>query len=276
MAGLRRAVLIVLLLGAVAAVYGFFIEPSRLIVRRTTVAVSNWPAELSGLRVVLISDVHAGAPFIKETKLRRMVAMANAEQADLILLLGDYTTQGVIGGTPMPPEDFAPILGELRAVHGVYAILGNHDGWFDAARIESALELAGIRVLRNESKQVAVRGRRLMLYGLADVLTDRPDVRPIAALAQPVIVMTHSPDMFPMIPAGVALTVAGHTHGGQIRLPFIGPLIVPSVFGRRYAAGHIVERGRDLYVTTGVGTSIIPVRIGVVPEITRLEIVRRP
>src|SRR5689334_18499958 len=131
MAELRRAAAIVLLLTAVATVYGFLIEPSRLMVRRRTVAVANWPTELSRLRVVLISDVHAGAPFINEKKLRRMVALANEQQPDLILLLGDYVTQGVLGGTQTPPEELAVILRGLRALHGVYAVLGNHDGWLD-------------------------------------------------------------------------------------------------------------------------------------------------
>ena len=90
----------------------------------------------------------------------------------------------------------------------------------------------------------------------------------------PVIVITHNPDVFPLVPNRVCLTIAGHTHGGQVALPLVGRLIVPSKYGQRYAIGHIREEGRDLFVTSGVGTSIIPVRFRVPPEIVFLEITR--
>ena len=143
-------------------------------------------------------------------------------------------------------------------------------------RVRGALTAAGIRVLENEAVRVGRDGQELWVVGLADLWTRRPD--PAGALravpdGAPVVVLTHSPDVFPTIPARVALTLAGHTHGGQVVLPLIGPPIVPSDYGRRYAAGHVVEGGRHLFVTTGIGTSIVPIRLGVPPEIAVLTLV---
>jgi predicted MPP superfamily phosphohydrolase len=113
------------------------------------------------------------------------------------------------------------------------------------------------------------------LAGLADLATGDTNIgRALEDVPDgaSVLVLTHQPDVFPEIPDRVALTLAGHTHGGQVRLPFVGPVIVPSQYGARFAAGHIVEEGRHLFVSTGVGTSIIPVRMFVVPQIDVLHL----
>jgi uncharacterized protein len=266
---MTRAIVAALIL---TALYGVVIEPSRLVVREYPLALPQLPADLSGVRVALVADIHAGAPWIRERKLRRIVSEVNAAKPDLILLLGDYVTMAVLGGRRIAPERLTPILSGLRAPYGTYAVLGNHDGWFNRTRVSASLERAGITVLRNESSSIAIGTTRLTLLGLADVRTDAPDLSAVASLPQPVIVMTHSPDVFPKIRTPVLLTVAAHTHGGQVRLPLLGSLIVPSVYGQRYARGHIVERGQHLFVSTGIGTSLLPVRIGVVPEITILEL----
>jgi hypothetical protein len=130
-------------------------------------------------------------------------------------------------------------------------------------------------VLENEAVRIEREGRGFWLGGVADLWTRRPDVE--GTLRQvntddPVILFTHNPDIFPNVPARVALTVAGHTHGGQVNLPFLGRPVVPSKFGQRYAFGHVVEGGRHLFVSGGVGTSIIPVRFRVPPEIVILKL----
>jgi predicted MPP superfamily phosphohydrolase len=283
---MRRGIRWVILLAVVAvAIDGFFIEPSRLVVRHHSLTLPDLPVELSGIRIAIISDIHAGSPFVKEAKLRRIVRETNREKPDVILLLGDYVSAAVLGGKRIAPETLAPILGEFRSPLGTFAVLGNHDGWLGAPRVRQAFEQAGIRVLRNEHARVEwsagdLAGERrrvggagpLSLYGLADLRTDKPNVDRIAEIPAPVIVMTHSPDPFPSIRTPVVLTVAGHTHGGQVRLPLIGATIVPSVYGRRYAAGHIIERAQHLFVTTGIGTSLLPIRIGVTPEIAILSL----
>lgn len=124
-------------------------------------------------------------------------------------------------------------------------------------------------VLENQAARVESGGRAFWLVGVADLWTRRPDIA--GALAQvagedPVILLTHNPDIFPDVPPRVSLTLAGHTHGGQVNLPFLGRPVVPSRFGQRYAMGHVVEQGRHLFVSGGIGTSIIPVRFRVPPE----------
>jgi uncharacterized protein len=183
--------------------------------------------------------------------------------------------QGVAGGEFMEPERIAESLRGLRAPLGVYAVLGNHDWWFDGPRVTRAFEGVGIRVLENDAARVERNGRSLWLAGLADLWTRKPDVsRALTGVTDdgPVIVFTHNPDLFPQVPPRAALTLAGHTHGGQVCLPLLGRPVVPSEFGQRYADGHVVEGGRHLFVSSGVGTSIIPVRFRVPPEVVILTL----
>jgi hypothetical protein len=271
-----KVMAVVLAAGAALALWGFVFEPDRITVRRVelTLPAGASPA-LNGLRVALVADVHAGAPHIKEEKLGRLVEAVNAERPDLVLLLGDYVIQGVRGGEFMEPEKVAESLSGLRAPLGIYAVLGNHDWWFDGSRVGRALQSAGVRVLEDEAARVERGEGGFWLVGLADLWTREPDVD--SALARvaddaPVILFTHNPDIFPQVPPRVALTVAGHTHGGQVNLPLFGRPVVPSRFGQRYADGLVVEGGRHLFVTSGVGTSIIPVRFRVPPEIAVLTL----
>jgi predicted MPP superfamily phosphohydrolase len=268
---LRIALAAVLLPPVVLAVYAFFIEPARLTVREEDIVLPGWQGQ--PLRIALIADIHAGAPFITERKIRSLVASTNATRPDLVFLLGDFVIEGVVGGRFIPPERSADILRGLQPRYGTFAVLGNHDGWLDRERVQTALTANGIRVLRNEQAVVQAGAKEFVIAGLADVMTDRPDIESLHAdAARQTIVLTHNPDVFPKIPPFVTLTIAGHTHGGQVFLPLIGRPIVPSRYGERYAAGHVVEEGRHLFVTTGVGTSIIPVRFRVVPEVVVLRV----
>jgi predicted MPP superfamily phosphohydrolase len=267
----RRTLRVTRWLAVLIATWGFVVEPCRLVVRRAAVPVHGFSRPL---RIVALADVHTGSPWNWTSNLRRVVARANAEGPDLVVLLGDYVIHGVLGGRFVPPEEIAPILGGLRARLGVVAVLGNHDGWLDAPRVERALESAGIPVLSNEARPLGDGEERFWVAGLADAWTSGASVT--AALRDvppegPVLLLTHNPDVFPGVPDRVGLTLAGHTHGGQVSLPFFGPPIVPSRFGQRYAAGLVEEDGRLLFVTTGIGTSIVPVRIGVPPEIAVLD-----
>lgn len=251
-------------------VWGFFWEPSRLSVVEHDLPLKHWPASLNGLRIAAISDIHAGSPWIDREKLERMVALTNAAKPDVIVLLGDYVIQNVPGGKFFPPEDLAKILAGLKAPQGVYAVTGNHDQWLDATRVMKAFKAENIRVLHNHAVKLPggfwLMGIAYMRdFRIAEVLAEQ--VKDDA----PVIMLTHGPDIFPAVPPRVNLMLAGHTHGGQVNLPLVGRMIVPSVYGKRYAAGHVREQ-TDLFVTTGVGTSIIPVRFGVPPEISLLTV----
>lgn len=275
----RVLALVVLGASAFAALWAFVIEPNRLVVRSVTLPLPR----LRTLRVAVLSDLHAGANFVGIDKIRAIVSRLNEAQPDVVLLLGDYLNNGAnpneetrpLKGGYLLPEIVAPELGKLRARHGVFAVLGNHDWWLDGERIARLLRAQSITVLENDATAITLAsGETFWLAGVADAMTRSPEI-PRALAKVPdgavVIVMTHSPDIFPEVPARVTLTLAGHTHGGQVSLPFVGAPIVPSRFGPRYAAGHVVEGDRHLYVTTGIGTSILPLRFGVPPEVVLLS-----
>jgi hypothetical protein len=254
--------------------WAFWLEPASLTVAEQELSL-EWPGERS-LRVAVLADLHVGSPFNGIAKLRRVVDRANAAEPDVICILGDLVIQGVLGGRFVPPEEIAVELARLRAPAGVVAVLGNHDGWFDHDRVKQAVEASGVRVVEDTAVRLNTPAGVLWVAGISDLWTGLHDLSAaLAAIADenaPVLLLTHNPDVFPLVPRRVTLTLAGHTHGGQVRLPFAGALIVPSRFGQRFAAGHIVEGGRHLFVATGVGTSILPVRFRVPPAVTVLTL----
>lgn len=274
---MRRRAVLATLLGAplVLVLWAFVLEPSSLVVNRYELLLPLWPQEQDGLLVALLSDLHVGSPFNGVDKLEEVVARVNGARPDVVLLAGDYVVSGVRGGAFVPPETTASILVKLDAPLGVYAVLGNHDHWYDGPRVRAALESAGVRVLENETVPVRGEGFEFRLAGIGDLWEAKPDVKRILdGLPEGVatIALTHNPDVFPEIPERVALTLAGHTHGGQVDFPLWGTPIVPSRFGARYARGHVVEAGRHLFVTSGIGTSILPVRFRVPPEIALVRV----
>lgn len=266
------------MVSALAFAWGFWLEPQRLVVTRDELRLPGWPRELAGLKVALLSDLHVGSPFWDLTALARLVERTNAETPDLVLLAGDYQINDVPGGVFVGPEAIAHGLAPLRAPLGVFAVLGNHDWWNDGDKTRAAFEASGITVLEESSRRVEHAGAAFFVVGLADQITRRSN--PAAALATapsgaPTLLLVHEPDVFESFPRlGLApsLTLAGHTHGGQVWLPLLGRRVVPSEFGERYARGHVVEQGRHLYVTSGVGTSVLPVRFLVPPEIAMLTL----
>ncbi|MEM7721210.1 MAG: metallophosphoesterase [Pseudomonadota bacterium] len=288
--GFLRGLLAVTLVGLFSSAYGFFIEPAlRLHVRRWRISRNDWTAP--PLRIVVVGDFHMGEPWVGPRRIRQIVRRINALGADLVLLTGDFAPSHPFMTAPVRIEDMAPLFGALEATHGVYAVLGNHDWWDDPEaqrrgglpnRYADELTAQGIRVLSNEAFKLDQAG--IWLAGLEDQFAlKRPEGLPDGlddlpgTLAQieddgaPVVMMAHEPDIFTRMPDRVGLTVSGHTHGGQVRLFGWSP-IVPSEHGNRFAYGHVRERGRDLVVTGGIGCSTIPVRFGVVPEITLIEI----
>ena len=274
----RIARRVLALVGGAVALLGldaFWLEPQRLVLNENTLELPQWPEALSGTRVALLSDLHVGSPHWHLPDLQQLVERTNQAEPDLVLLAGDYLINGVRFGQWIDPESIASVLAGLRAPLGVVAVLGNHDWWNDGYRVRRALREHGITVLENEALALERGGQRFFVVGLADALTRQ--IRLDEALAAvpegaPFVVLAHEPDIFPEVPERAALTLAGHTHGGQVRLPLLGRLVVPSRYGQRYAAGHVVEGQRHLFVTSGVGTSIFPVRFGVPPEIALLTL----
>jgi uncharacterized protein len=260
---------LILLLGLLLF-WAFFIEPNRLVVREETIELENWPRELDGFRIAVLSDIHAGASFIDDKKLQTIVERTNQLQPELIVILGDYMTREDI-----QPEAFGPFLKNFSAPLGTYSVLGNHDWWYNGNRVRAGLEQNGIKVLENEVAQLQTRGTSLWLVGLSDLWTRPQSISETVNMVpqgQPLIALTHNPDIFPMLPQRVPLLLAGHTHGGQVRFPFIGTVVQASRHGDRYVRGHVFENNHHLFVTSGIGTSIMPVRFGVTPEIVLLTL----
>lgn len=227
------------------------------------------------MKIVAIGDLHPGSPFIDEEKLRKIVAVANEQQPDIVVLLGDYMVREQFYRRVIEPEVTASILKDLKAGLGVYAVIGNHDWWFDGSRVRRAFESAGLRVLDNEVTELRKGDGTFWLVGLADAWTRPQDVKGTfekVSSDAPVVVITHNPDSFIDLPPNATLMLAAHTHGGQVNLPLLGRLVVPSNFGQRFAAGHVEENGKHLFVTTGIGTSILPLRFRVPPEIAVLNV----
>ena len=267
---------VVAALHLVLAIWAFVIEPNRLVVHEETIALSNWPGALDGLRIAALSDIHAGSPFIDLDKLRLVVKRTNETNPDVIVLLGDYMVRDSWHSKEIAPEVIAEELKGLHAPLGVYAVLGNHDWWYDVTRVRTAFESHGIRVLENDVDRLRRNGQPFWLVGITDAWSLKDDIAGTAKKilnGEPAIALTHNPDILPRFPAAFQLTLAGHTHGGQVDLPFLGRLIVPSEFGERYAAGHVQEDGKHLFVTTGIGTSVFPVRFRVPPEIAVLTLI---
>ena len=272
---IRLFLTIILLLVCGIVAWAFFIEPNRLVVRHETLELPRWPSGLSGVKIAVLSDIHAGSAFIDERKLRLIVDRTNQLQPDLIVILGDYIAGNGRGSRRMEPEVFAPILKNLHAPFGVYSVLGNHDWWYNGTKVRTVLEANGIKVLDNEVLKITVRDNSVWLVGLADLWTRPQHIDEVIAQVpegEPIIALTHNPDIFPQVPSRVDLVLAGHTHGGQVRFPLIGSVVESSRYGERFEKGHVVENGHDLYVTSGIGTSIVPVRFGVPPEIVLLEL----
>lgn len=261
--------------GACLGAWALLVEPRRLRVEEISLSLPGWPPVLDGLRVAVLADLHAGAPHVDEAFLERVVEKANATGTDLVTLLGDVVDREVVLGSDVPPEAVAARLGRLHAPLGVAAVLGNHDWKYDGERVRRALEEAGIRVLENDVAELRHHGASLWLAGFADAASGPVEVWGTLAAAPeaaPVLALTHSPDLFPRVPGRVALTLCGHTHGGQVNVPLVRRWAIPSRFGDRYAAGHVEEGGRHLFVHRGLGTSLLPLRFRAPPQIAVLTL----
>lgn len=239
------------------------------------------------LRLVVVADVHGARPLMPPARIRRIVNQANALGGDMILMLGDYRASHLVQTASVSIEEMTPIFADLKAPLGTWAVQGNHDWWDDKraqlrrsgpTETQILFERHGIPILENQAIRLAHGNHPFWIAGLGSqwAFSPRAGVDDLpATLAQitddaPVILMAHEPDIFAKKPP-VSLVVSGHTHGGQIRL-FGWTPHVPSAYGTRYAYGHVREDGRDLVVSAGVGNSGLPVRVGMPPEITVIEL----
>lgn len=255
--------------GALLAIAGwsFGFEPGWLQQRQLVLASADWQG--APISIAVASDLHVGGPHVGSAMLRRIVADLNAAKPDLILLPGDFVYHGLIDGERLSPEAIAAELGRLKAPLGVYATLGNHDWWSDGPRMSKALEAVGIRVLENSALPLPGLKQNIWLVGIGDDMTGHADV-PKALVSVPpearLVVMLHDPANAPELPRQSIVAFAGHTHGGQVRLPLIGALITPGRSPLRHALGWLPDVPAPTYVSAGIGTSILPIRFNCPPE----------
>jgi len=269
------------------ATYTFAIEPARLVLRRVEVPIPDLPQPLNGLRIGLLTDLHWG-PLIPERRLQRAVALLAAEHPDLVALTGDFVSYW-----PRYALGYERVLAPLRPPLGIFACTGNHDHWTDPTLVVTALEAAGVTVLRNCCRERSVGTARLAIIGVDDVGTTGFSlfhVKPTADLAAALagcppegvfrLLLLHNPDFvldtaFVRETAGrpIHLVLAGHTHGGQVRLPLIGAPHIPSRFGQLFSGGLVEVAGTRVYVSRGIGASW-PLRFGCRPEVNLLTLRR--
>jgi uncharacterized protein len=278
--------------GVALGSYAFAIEPGfRLNITRYAFTPPRWTPGLK-LKLVILTDPHCVEPYMPLSRWRRIIDTANDLQPDMHLLLGDFVAGHFWRTGTVAVADMADAAKALKAPLGTLGICGNHDWWDDRSVqksgvgptiAEKAFTAAGIPMLENRVQRLEKEGMPFWLTGTSSMVAIRRRRQGFESRAElestlaqvsddaPIIHLAHEPDMFVNIPERVSLTLSGHTHGGQVRLLGYSP-VTPSSYGNRFAYGHIVEDGRHLVVSGGLGCSILPVRFGMPPEITVLEL----
>jgi predicted MPP superfamily phosphohydrolase len=257
--------------GGVSA-YGNLVEAWNYEVTETVVSIKDLPERFEGFRIAQVSDVHHGR-LVPIEEVRRVVDLANAARADLIALTGDYTTS-----LRKYVEPCAEALGELRAPEGVWAVLGNHDHNTDGPLTRQALRRRGIDVLTNQNTELRRGADVLQLAGADDWGWGKADfARTMRGVdtSRPTLMLSHEP-MALDVPEtrGVSLILSGHTHGGQVVLPFIGSPAAYLWKHLKYLRGVYESEGTQLYVSRGTGLIGVPVRVGARPEVAVLRLQR--
>ena len=272
----------------IGAADAFALEPRfSLAVKQWTVESPDWPAGASPLRIGILTDLHAVEPWMPAHRIWDIARQLNAQKPDIIVLLGDY----VSGLRPryctreIPVAEWMEPLQSLSAPLGVYAILGNHDFWSGLAPdIRKCFRMAGIPLLENSARKMSLGTGHFWLAGLYDQLApESAGLRDVHATLRhvsdhaPVILLAHEPDIFAHVPRNITLTLSGHTHGGQVYIPFIGRpgFLASNARYAKYAYGHFQLEERHMIVSSGLGLSHVPIRFMVPPEIAIVTL-RRP
>ncbi|MEQ1686995.1 MAG: metallophosphoesterase [Sphingopyxis sp.] len=237
------------------------------IIRTAAIEVADWPEGAPPIKLLLISDIHVAGPDMPPERLVHLVRQFNGLRPDLVLIGGDLVSERRASTHHYTPEEIVAPLGGLRVRLGTVVALGNHDHWFDPARLTAELRRHDIVVLAND----AVRRGPLIIGGVDDDYSGHDDLAATytamdALGSGPHILVTHSPDIVPDLPQPVSAVFAGHTHCGQIRLPLIGAVSYVSRYGDRFACGDMTDHGQRLFVGAGLGTSIVPLRYGAPPD----------
>lgn len=262
----------VLTIGADAALF----EPNHPVVTRIDIPLLRLPREFDGFTIAQLSDFHYD-PYFSVIPIRKAVFLANTLNPDLVVLTGDFVSAPVASKSASANQaslqayPCSDVLEKLRAKHGVWAVLGNHDTVTNSDHVMEALQQAGIQVLSNNAVPIERSGRRFWLAGVEDVLIGRPDMRTALQgipAGEPVVLLVHEPDFADRSAHhSIDLQLSGHSHGGQIRIPGLGAPYLPPM-GRKYPRGLRKVGNLTLYTNVGLGTLYIPVRFACAPELT--------
>ena len=246
--------------------YAVLVEPAQLKIRELEFVSDKYTGP--DLRIGLVTDIHINSPSVPPSRVRRVVQALNRHAPDVVLLPGDFVAGHIArrGRSDDFNERIEIGLGHLSGIDGPsFATIGNHDAWWDADKVTMLLEAASVHVLEND----AYIFEGVCLVGLADALTSNPDRAAYDACGAntPPIILTHSPDAWRAFRSDSLLVVAGHTHGGQVNLPLIGRRVNSISLGAEHSYGFSKIGGVDMFVSAGVGTSILPIRFRAPPEI---------
>jgi predicted MPP superfamily phosphohydrolase len=255
------------------------LAPNRPRIIRQEFFLPRWPERLNGFTVAVLSDFHYD-PYFSIHPLHAAIAMVNRLHPDLIALTGDFVSVPLVGDetkAAFAAEPCARLLRQMTAPHGLWAVMGNHDDATDAEHVTHALQAENIRVLANQSEPIEQDGSRFWLAGVNDVISGTADLSKTmhgVPAGEPVILLAHEPDFadeasqYP-----IDLQLSGHSHGGQIRIPFLPPLYLPEL-AKKYVWGTYHVGPLTLHTSAGLGTIGIPMRLNCPPEVTVLTLRR--
>jgi predicted MPP superfamily phosphohydrolase len=264
--------------GAVAvAGDGLLLAPNFPRIVRQEFHLQRWPEHLNGFTVAVLSDFHYD-PYFSIHPLHAAIPMVNKLHPDLVALVGDFVSVPAFGDDrkgALNAEPCARLLQQITAPHGLWAVMGNHDDGTDPQHVTRALQAQNIQVLANQSQPIDQDGARFWLAGVNDVMSGTADLsktmRGVPA-GEPVILLAHEPDFADEAAAfPIDLQLSGHSHGGQIRLPFLPPLYLPEL-AKKYIWGTYHVGSLTLHTSAGLGTIGIPMRLNCPPEITLLTL----
>lgn len=266
---MKLPIIFSLLLCIIIGGYGVLIEPVWVEVNKLNIVLPNLPNQFNGFSIVHLSDFHHSL-FVRQEYIERCIQKTLSLKPDLVVITGDFVV-----GSAKYVKSLASKLKLISYKIPTYAVLGNHDYWTDDKIIEKTLIEAKIHVFKNGNVALERNKARIWLLGIEDLWTGNSDLNTALAGTNPnevKILLTHQPDVVEDIKDKVDLILAGHTHGGQITLPLIGPPMVPSKFGDKYAAGLFKIGNSQMYVNKGIGIVPPPVRFFTRPEIAYITL----
>ena len=244
-------------------IWAFIIEPHIILdVEEVPIKIEKWDSNLDNLKIAVVGDIHAGKPFFEDWRVKKIVDKINSLSPDIVLLVGDFVNGGWYQSS-MNLDKLASMLSKIRAPFGVYAILGNHDYLYGAGQIRKMINSTHIKLLENSNAKVDTPKGSFYISGIADPLSaDYSYSQTLKGVEKnsPVIFLSHTPDVFREIPTEASIAFSGHTHGGQVKLPFIGALFSNTFAKDKLIEGEYRDGPKTIFVTRGLGTSRLPVR----------------